>query len=402
MASRMRIWMGLVLGGIALILVWTLPPQSYEDWRGRRWGRGADRLPERMAYNAVLRQVLRENWIYQRLQWRDSVEALAGEARATGRLWSAVLPDSAPASFRSGLEDAVTAQLDAKHIQEPRVPVGIVLMDGRAGGYATAPPGNHVSPFDQELFVGRDTDAPFCYVVRPLHGSGPDLERVWNRVVWAPADESAAPNPLGPCLLHARYGMPGPQVMDWLAERGYAMAIGSRGVGESPDLQPAAGRAFPALGRRTLWGEGMPEAEACLAGKVDGCQKALQPDSLSDTRIERWRVEVLENSGSLISRIPEYGFYLPFAGRESALLWDLEEAFGEERFQEFWHSDLEVEAAFRAAFDIGFPEWVMEWGQERFGVSRVGATVPFHATLLSLLSIVALAAVALFTGRRRG
>ena len=106
-------------------------------------------------------------------------------------------------------------------------------------------------------------------------------------------------------------------------------------------------------------------------------------------------------SGSLISRIPEYGYYLPFGGREFGLLWDLEEEFGPERFQAFWSSELEVEQAFRAAFDTGFPEWVMAWGQERFGVSRVGATPPLQATVLSLLTIGILAATAIFRGRPR-
>jgi hypothetical protein len=296
----------------------------------------------------------------------------------------------------------VAARLEAEVIREPRVPVGVVLMDARAGAYPSVPSGNHGSPFDQEVFVGRDPDAPFCYLVRPFFGSGPNLEKVWEKVVWAPADITAAPNPFGPCLLHARYGMPGPQVLDWLAGRGYAMATGGRGVGENLDLQPAEGRAFPALGRRTLWGEGMPEAEACLAGKLEGCRKALYPAPLSMGRAERWQIEVVEDSRSLISRIPEYGFYMPFGGREYALLWDLEKEFGPERFQTFWSSDQDVETAFRAAFDSGFPEWIMLWGQERFGVSKVGAAVPLQAVFFSFLSMGALAAAALFLRRRRG
>jgi hypothetical protein len=180
------------------------------------------------------------------------------------------------------------------------------------------------------------------------------------------------------------------------------MAMGGRSGARDPDRQLRGGRAFPALGRRTLWGEGMPEGEACLAGNAEGCRETLFPDTLSVGRAGRWRVEAVEDSEVLISRIPDYGFDLPFGGREFTLLRDLEEEFGPERFQTFWSSDLEVEAAFRAAFDTGFSEWIMAWGQERFGASIVGARVPFRATLLSLLTIGAFAGAALVSGRRRG
>ena len=180
------------------------------------------------------------------------------------------------------------------------------------------------------------------------------------------------------------------------------MALGGRSGTRDPDGQRWGGRALPALGRRTLWCEGMPVAEACLAGKAVGCRATLFPDTLSVGRGGRWRVEAVEDSEGVISRIPDYGFYLPFGGREFTLLRDMEEDFGPERFQTFWSSDLEVEAAFRAAFGTGFPEWIMAWGQERFGTSIVGARVPFHATLLSLLTIGAFAGAALVSGRRRG
>jgi hypothetical protein len=398
----MKIWLGLVLGGICLISVWALPPKSYEDWRRGDRRVSTDLAPERVAYNRLLTRVRRENWLYQRLQWRDSVLALVRSAEAVGQGWSVVLPDSAPDRLRLGLEAAVSAQLDAEQVRDPLVPVGVVLMDARTGTHPSAPAGHYGSPFDFEVYVGRTPEAPFCFLVRPVDGMNSTLEKVLDRAAWAPEDGSAPPSPLGPCLLHARYGMPGLRVLRWLAGRGYAMAMGGRSGVRDPDRQLWGGRAFPALGRRTLWGEGMPEAEACLAGRVEGCRETLFPDTLSVGRAGRWRVEAVEDTEGLISRIPDYGFYLPFGGREFTLLRDLEEEFGPERFQAFWSSDQEVEAAFRAAFDTGFPEWVRAWGQERFGASIVGARVPFHATLLSLLTIGAFAGAALISGRRRG
>jgi hypothetical protein len=409
----MRVWIAFVVGGILLIGMWGVPPRSYEEWRGSRWGSNRTLLPEREAYNRVVGEVHLENWIYQRLQWRDSVAALARASRETGLLWRAAVPDSSPGWLLPGLEEAIGAQLSAEEVHEPRVPVGVVFMEFLTGTYPSLSRGYSRYTDAREVYVGLQEDAPYCFLVVPVPGPGTTLESAWNRAVWAPADSSSAPNPLGPCALHAKYGTPGQGVLAWLAQGGYATALGrSQSILRYPDselssralleLTEVSPRALLALGRRVLWYRGSPEAEACLAGKVQGCRTAFLEGSASTRWSGAWQGGTIEDSLGLVTRIPEHGFDLPFEGREYGLLWDLEAEFGPERFQIFWGSQLGMEEAFRSAFGVGAPEWVMAWGQKRLGRSKVGATVPLDAAALSILTIGVLAGGALLLARRRG
>jgi hypothetical protein len=106
-------------------------------------------------------------------------------------------------------------------------------------------------------------------------------------------------------------------------------------------------------------------------------------------------------SSPIVIRNLDTGFNPPFAGRESELLWDLQEEYGPERFLTFWGSELGFEAAFQAAFGTPFPEWVMGWAQREVGVMEASPIVPLGATLLSLITIAGVAAFALVRGRRR-
>ena len=81
MAPRMKVWLGLVLGGILLVGLWGLPPKSYEEWQGARWGRDREEVPERRAFRQVRTEAWGKNRLFQLLQWRDSVEALAAANR---------------------------------------------------------------------------------------------------------------------------------------------------------------------------------------------------------------------------------------------------------------------------------------------------------------------------------
>lgn len=402
MAPRMKVWLGLVLGGILLVGLWGLPPKSYEEWQGARWGRDREEVPERRAFRQVRTEAWGKNRLFQLLQWRDSVEALAGTARENGRLWSVALPDPAPEHLLPGLEAAVLAQIAAEDIGVPRVPVGVVLMEGRTGTHPSVPNGSFDLSLDSEVYVGLEAGSPYCYLVKAYLGNDTALEGSWADLVWAPADSSAPPNPLGPCAFHAKYGTPGPGVFQWLADGHYAMTLGGSRFRKGREAGGEGGRAIPALGRRTLWSEGSPDAEACLAGKVEGCRRALFGDWVPYLRA--WWTDpgdrIVDDHG-LVVPIQSFGYFLPFGGREYGLLLDLEAEFGRQRFQAFWSSDLDVEEAFRQAFGGGFPEWVMGWGQARFGKSEVGANVPLEAALLSFLAIGVLSGAALLLGRRR-
>ena len=75
--------------------------------------------------------------------------------------------------------------------------------------------------------------------------------------------------------------------------------------------------------------------------------------------------------------------------------------FGEERFEEFWTSDEDVEVAFANAFGISPGEWLRDFIRARFGDVRAGAGVSAGDTLASVAFLLACLLAALHIGRRR-
>jgi hypothetical protein len=256
-----------------------------------------------------------------------------------------------------------------------------------------------MSYYYREIFVGDDPEAPFCFLVDPILTGGARLESDWSRLVWAPADSSSAPVPLGPCALHAKYGPPGPQVLQWLANGGYRFALGAWTA--QYDLPTEAAREFQAtrwaFGIRSGWWSLSPAGEACLAGKEDGCLRAIMSGPSRAQMGGGWPLP----GGGIVARVYDYAFELPFDQREYKLLWDLERERGTEAFRDFWTSEFPVEEAFQRAFGVSLPEWVMGWAQEEVGVVPSTPVVPLGASAFSLVLVLGFAGLAVFSGRRR-
>jgi len=401
MASGMRLWLGIVLGGFLLLVVWGLPPRPADAWMTSFRRSQEARTPEWIAHTRIQVEVQRRNWVYQRLQWRDSLGLLARASRESGRMWAVALPDSAPEHYLPRLEIAVTAQLAARGIAEPEVPVGAVLMEGNVGLHPLLLRADPVSYGYEELFVSLDPEEPYCFVVDPFYWTLRALRNDWARMVWMPQDSSLAPAPLGPCALHAKYGTPGPEIFQWLRSGGYAFAQRERGYGME-GFYPERPVSRGAFGLRTSWFAYSPDGEACLAGKLEGCRRALaKGPALRSSWRAREMALLADNSPVAIQNL-NFGAFQLFGGRESTLLWELQEEFGPGRFRAFWASELGVDDAFQAAFGTSFPEWVMGWAQREVGTLKASPVVPMGASLLSLLIIGGLAGAALFLGRRRG
>jgi hypothetical protein len=66
-------------------------------------------------------------------------------------------------------------------------------------------------------------------------------------------------------------------------------------------------------------------------------------------------------------------------------LSDLVFAMGEDRFQQFWSSDLQLETAFLDAFGIPIGEWTMQWSRDQIGIPRRGPSAPAGVTIMSLM-----------------
>lgn len=405
MPPRMNSWLGVVLGGLLVIGIWGIPPETYEESRRNRPPPSRRlRLPERQAHIELSAEIRQKNREYQRIQWWDSVSVLAQASSELNRPWTGALPPSAPDSLLSRLAQAVTTQLATNDVVEPLVQVGTVLMGARWGSHPDYPMPPSGFSYGMEVHVGRGDGTPFCFLVDPIRGGEGDRVRSeLNLLLWTPSGSSSGPTPLGPCLLHAKYGEPGAEILRWLAGGRYAMASGGRALRRG-GLGREGGRvtAYLGRGRRAFWFTGSPSAEACLAGRLEGCRAALL-DTI-DVRRGWWSPtpETVFDSKRVIAAIPDLGYRLPFGGWEGQLLWDMEKEFGSSRFREFWVSDLDVEAAFFDAFGIGLPEWTMGWAQNTLGKAKISPVVPLNAGFLSFLSVGLFASVALFLGKRRG
>lgn len=403
MASGMKLWIGIVLGGLLLLAIWGLPPRAQDDWLLGSSGNRNPRLPERMAAMEAHNEILRENWLFQRIQWRDSLLALARASEKGGRNWSMGVPKEVPDSLRGALEEAVRAELSREGALNPGVHVGTVLMDGRIGTHPGVPNPAYMSYYYREVLVAGEPGRPVCFLVDPVRLEPTRLEADLARMLWTPADSSFLPTPLGPCALYARYGPPGPEIRAWLERGAYAFALGGRGFRDSGDVSssfPPAWRS--AFGARGGWGFSADGA-ACLAGKVDGCRRAVLLDRLERSGESRpeWRGTRDLPGGGRVTRIQELRFDSPFAGRSFGLLQDLEEEFGQDRFQRFWSSEETVDGAFETSFRVPLSEWLVSWALGG-GEGKTGTpVVPLNASLLSLLVMGGFGGLAVWFGRRR-
>lgn len=405
MAPRMRLWLGLALAGMALISVWALPLRPRDEWIYNRYGYSRDLTPEEEAFRRVRAQVRELGGAYQRLAWGDSLEALAVAASEGGSGFLARVPSLAGAGPQVQLEEGIEAQLRASGITLPTMPVGSVVMGYEVGLHPGIREGIAWSS-DWELFVSRDPQKPHCFLVDPELSRDPRINRALDRMLWTGPDSTLAPNPLGPCLLHAKYGSPGEGMFRWLRAGGYALAEGSMGT-----WNWSRRRYLPAYDISRVvflgwFGSGLSQdGLACAGGKEESCLRALpgMAKGGTPTVVLPWPL------GEIGFSEPE-DFPLAYSGRGSLsrfgragarLLYDLEEEFGPERFARFWKSDQDVETAFEAAFGKPIEDWLMGWLQARWGVPEVGAGVPLQASLLSFLTVGLFAGLALYMGRRK-
>ncbi len=403
MASGMKLWIGIVLGGLLLLAAWGLPPRAQNEWLFGPSGDRNTRLPERVAAMEARSEVLRRNWVYQRIQWRDSLLALARESEREGRDWSMEVPEAVPDSLRAALAEAVRAELLREGMVDSDVHVGAVLMDGTMGTHPGVPNPAHMSYYYREVLVAGDPELPVCFMVDPVRVEPRRLETDLARMLWTPADSSFLPTPLGPCALYARYGPPGPEIRAWLERGAYAFALGGRGFRSSQgEISSFPPRWRSAFGARIRWSFST-DGTACLAGKPDGCRRAVLLDgSDSPGGGRRWTGTRELPGGGRVTGIEEFRFGFPFTNRLFGLLWDMEEAFGQDRFQGFWSSEGTVDEAFQAAFQVPLPEWLLAWARRDGEIVSGTPVVPLNASLLSLLVVAAFGGLALRIGRHRG
>ena len=404
MASGLKRWFGLVALSLVAVAAWMaiLPPPSAP--------RGGRILPERQRALRLREQMFRDAWVYQRMEWRDSMIGELDRAVSAGERVVLGLPNEAPDSVRQRLARAVELQFRDMNLTEPAVPLGIFAVPESQGIHPAAQEFRHDLTGGDEYYLAREGEAPYCVIAVPFYDGAAARSEPWlpNPVAqrlrrFAEVSENPGhhPNTLGLCRYFVQFGQPGPLVMEWLKRGGsrFADLTNPPEWDSFYDGGPVRG---PFGKTRTGFGGVFPRPLRCLSGEREDCLGLVMdfealPAHLGWTTIEvpgflaNSPVDFLEGYPRLEDEILtlEYDF-----------LSAVQERFGRERFGGFWRSPLDPPAAFQEAFGESMDLWIMGWLRSRMEPSPRGPGVPLQATLFTLLALGVLAGGAVRMGRR--
>lgn len=386
MALGMKQWLGLTVGGCALVALWLLPPSPFT-------GNGKGMLGhEEIRYRNLQREVTRTQAVLQRIEWSDSLSALAVTTA----------------------KDGVAAAGDARLIRQAWVDTLSMLMHMEMAHLGTraddAIVGYFVQPIDfagqgirayawqsRELYIGTRQGHPYC--LRVIARSSP-MAPMQPISRWRGPGGEMRSNVLGACRLVASYGLPGAKVTAWLKKGGIDYAEGDVGAQrERATVQDALMQTPQLFGRRRFFlVDRSLTAERCTAGSAEAClQKLLDP----------WRDLITTVPVDAALHGPVQGFIpsgeMPPLGNSGRyLVADLEAQFGPQRFRAFWTSNAEVPQAFEAAFGVPMDEWALSWVSDNLGLTRAGPSLPRPDALGGILLLALCAIVAgAWTRRRR-
>lgn len=358
MASEMK-WLAVVLGGSVLMsaMARTVPDVPVHERRG------SDELTRRAQANMVA--MLAADRAYREHARADSLLPLLPASPGVVVQLSPALEGAARDTLKAFIAREAAA------IDRPLGRAGVFLIEDTFGGH----PAVHLRPgaASREVYAGVDSAGAYCAVV----GTG----RVGNHgTMFIDGFQQLRPSHqvgvLGPCTFVARYGAPGAKMSHWLSAGGYTLA-------EVPG--PAAN--IEADDAPMFWTSADLMIRGCIAGRADLCD-----------RIVSFGPEPAGLGAATMHLRPSYTFT---DAAHRMLLSEAEAAFGHDRFAQFWTSDADMPVAFAGAFGIEFGDWVREWGRARYGEQILGPGVGAASVLLSLLTVLGLAAVAAAVSVRR-
>jgi hypothetical protein len=348
MEIGMKAWLALVAGTCAAVAIPLLPPERMDLG-------GPERRPEQVRHETILSELRRVHAALQLTRWSDSLaslvasEPVGGEGVRVGFAWQPVSQGA-----------------------QPDAPIGVPVVANLT-------------------FADLEDDRPYCFTLHthPADDSAVDITA-------QPVEE--LPNP---CRVVDRFGAPGPHIGRWL-DRG-AWGFGSSRERVFVDYQGLRNRSYaewPHFGtRRHPLATANAVAGGCMAGDPADCEAAI----LDPMGSQRSRSELGSAAAAAPVSFAELDWIdeSPFAYMDDSLFAELEGQFGAEAFARFWSSELEVSAAFEAAFGVDLGEWVLAWVEAQTGISRAGPGIPFVDLLLVVLTVAALTAMACGVTMRR-
>lgn len=381
MAFGLRSWLLVVVASCALLAILLLPPSRYPGWFPR------EPSLERERERVLGWELTRQNELYKRLLWADSVERLVARAE-DGLLLG--LPATMPADTAAAIRDLVDRVVMQTLRDGSDTVVGYLFLDGSLGAHPQWP--RDVSGGSPEYYMGVAGGRPYCVVVLKYHGREPANARSFTR-------RSTLERVLGPCRFFARYGPPGPAIARWLETGGYALA-GARPTTITEPSPLSRGL----LGRRPGYTIPSLDGERCVAGHESACAAAvLTPAPMPAPALYGYiPVGLFLMHEGPVAYMPDATTPRPFHGLSRGFLAELEASFGADRFGRFWASEGDMATAFAASFGVPVGPWAMGWAWGEVGVIRAGPGVGWVDVVVSLLAIGALAGMAAVVFGRRG
>jgi hypothetical protein len=185
---------------------------------------------------------------------------------------------------------------------------------------------------------------------------------------------------LGMCAYFGRFGEPGRHVAHWLRQSRYAPALVAEWLRWPLYRPPESVRSTRRLTGYS-WRMSL-ERVRCASGDLEACSSIA-------TREAPWLYSPYDADAPTDvvvggRRRWEYDWHA-LGGEVDHYLSDLVIAMGEDRFQAFWSSDLELEAGFEEAFGISIGQWTMQWSRDQIGIPHTGPSATPGATVMAFL-----------------
>jgi len=373
-------WLSVVTGSLALVALWALPPSRLET-PFPRW------LPEQARLDALSREVGRLNGALRAQRWADSLTALALREAEDGVALGPPATegsDADPEDVRRWSERE-RARFQSLRPRDPELVVGLFWQPYAQGAQPDLPIGAGARSM---TFVGERDGRAFCVRAAPYTPQ-------------TLAESLGYPMDPGPCILYAKYGLPGDQIQAWLDASSMSFARVSVPTYASDIAQTLLPSEPPPLVfglTRPFLADQSLTVQACLAGRPAACERAVaDPALLGPAGVDAtW---VLTNSPA--SGLEGGPGSPPFDQLDDALLFELEASFGTEAFARFWRSSAPVPEAFEAAFGEPLGEWILRWVEARVELYRAGPALPWGTLGWSLLALALLGAAVTRTASRR-
>jgi hypothetical protein len=419
MALTPRRWVTIAVLACAALAVWLLPPRGGAPTRENRFtfrgvyvdGHGFVR---RYGWPDASTRLGAATLHLRLLQIRDSVFTPAVLSRASKGL--TVLTDQRfPDSVAHILTDATEAAWRSSN-PGTRVPVVVAFVDDTTHTLDGLPIG--ANGYGYAHVFTPDSATAACRVVLRLDVDLAHHDTKWARRVanWmlmrGALVQPSQISVLGPCLLYATYGSPGPRVAAWLENSDWLAARSMAPTRASPiwlnDFQYTyqAGPmtlglfGYPAdLGWRVRY-RLSEDAIACVSGTTSRCVKGLMRGGPEMPADSVWHQRVIDIRSYVVS----YGMAqdATLGPASGWVLSDMVHDLGPAQFQAFWQSSDSVPVAFANAAHEPLGDWLHGWAVRQYGSDVRGPSVEARAPVAGIVVVLlALLAAVGFARERR-